>query len=160
MQEDTDHDFVSRTRVHIQRPIATVWPLLRDLGAWKEGGAPRHHAGTPGAEGEVLLAHEGPVRDDGSRLRLWLKVLRQQPPQQLVLKLWTEGGDPARGYADLSLHPAPGGCEFVYSVFVQTRSLTLTPAEHAVASENIRAESEARFVREHLRLKALAEGVA
>lgn len=155
------YDFVSRTGVWIARPASVVWPFMLNLVKWKTYAAgPKHLSGPVGGVGEVLLGSESAAESGCDPERLYLKVLRIDRNHQVLMKLWNEVGDQAKGYVDFTLNEVNGGTQFTYSVYLETRSESKSLETFTEAQKRGQQLAELRFDKENKRLKELVEAQA
>ncbi len=154
-------DLITHSTVAIDRPASVVWPYIVEPSRWKQGLSLRHHAGQPGAVGEVLAAFD-PA--DPETIVFLVKNAELVPNERRTIKLYLPGSEETLlGFATWTLTERGGRTRVTYDVYTET----LLPREEArgmTAQRLAEMEREGyelnqpRFDRELVALKELVEG--
>ena len=154
-------DLITHSAVTIDRAASVIWPYIVDPSQWKQGLSMRHHAGQPGAVGEVQAAFD-PA--DPETIVFLAKNAELVPNERRTIKLYLPGSEETLlGFATWTLTERDGRTRVTYDVY----SETLVPREEAwrmTAQRLAEMEREGyelnqpRFDRELVALKELVEG--
>jgi hypothetical protein len=151
-------DLVTHSRVRIERPAASIWPLIIEPSSWKRGLELVHHEGPRGARGEVFAA-----RDPGSRatIAFFVENVELETNRRRTIKLYAPTGT-LIGFATWTLTGVDGGTEVGYDVFSET--VVSQEQARAMGRDSLRlmerqafTTNQQRFDDELLALKRLVE---
>ncbi len=152
-------DLVTHSSVAIDAAASEVWPHIVDPSTWKEALPLRHHAGQPGAVGEVFAAFDPAAPETIAYLVVNVELVANQ---RRSIKLTFPGRGPLIGYATWTLTEHDGSTVVTYDVYTETVLASedgsrLTEEEIAELTREAYATNKPRFDRELVALKKLVE---
>jgi hypothetical protein len=148
----------THSEVVIDRPAATIWPLIVDPTSWKQGTKSWHYAGPAGQLGEVFAAGDPANRKN---VEFFFENVQLVPNQRRTIKIYAPAGE-LLGFAIWTLREAGARTVVEYDVYSESlvnsvEARTKTPAELRDAERSYVTTNQQRFDRELLGLKRLVE---